>query len=117
MDTSINTKEYINLPITSLVTGILSFAVFSLNAFGVLFSNYLTTDSAEKLFSAIFVSVLGLALPIVAIVCGSIDLVRIRKGIHRSKLFKAFDITGIVLGSIVFLTVAIFNLGPIIVPD
>ena len=79
------------------------------------FSNYLTTDNAEKIFSTIIVTILGIILPIVSIVCGSIDLTRIRKGLHRSKLFKAFDITGIVLGSIIFLIVAIFNLGPIII--
>jgi len=114
MDDKINPKEYKNLSITSLVTGILSLASFSLVAFKELFSRYLTTDTASKIFSTIFVSILGIALPIVAIVCGSIDLARIRKGIHRSKIFKAFDIIGIVLGSIVFLIVAIFNFGPMI---
>ena len=78
--------------------------------------NYLITDTARQIFNSGFVIILGIILPIVAIVCGSIDLTRIRKGIHRSKLFKAFDITGIVLGSIIFLIVVIFNFGPIIVP-
>ena len=114
MEDKIKPKEYINLPITSLVTGILSLAAFSLMTFQMLISGYLTTETAFKIFSAIFVSILGLALPIVAIVCGSIDLKRIRKGLHRSRLFKAYDITGIVLGSIVFLIVTIFNFGPMI---
>lgn len=114
MNYTINPKEYRKLPITSLITGILSLTVFSLQALQMWFSNYLTTDNAFKIFSTVIVSILGIILPIVAIVCGSIDLARIRKGIHSSKLFKAFDITGIVLGSIVFLIVAIFNLGPII---
>jgi len=76
------------------------------------FSNYLTTDNAVKIFSTIIVSILGIILPIIAIVCGSIDLTRIRKSLHSSRLFKAFDITGIVLGSIIFLIVVTLNLGP-----
>lgn len=114
MNNTNSPKKYRDLPITSLVTGILSLASFSLIAFKALFSSYLTTDIADKIFSAIFVSVLGLALPIVAIVCGSIDLARIKKGLHDSRLFKAFDITGIILGSVVFLIVASFNFGPMI---
>jgi len=114
MDNLINPKKYQNLPITSFVTGILSLAVFSLTAFKALFPSYFTTDTTSKIFNAVFVSVLGLALPVVAIVCGSIDLVRIKKGLHDSRLFKAFDITGVVLGSIIFLIVAIFNVGPMI---
>jgi len=114
MNNTINSKEYRNLSITSFVAGILTLTVFSLMAFKMLFSSYLTADNAEKIFSAIFASVLGLMLPIVAIVCGSIDLARIREGPHRSELFKAFDITGIILGSIVFLIVAIFNFGSMI---
>ena len=102
------------LSVASFITGILSLTVFSLQALQMLFSNYLTTDTAFKIFSTIIVTILGIILPIVAIVCGSIDLAKIRKGFHRSRLFKAFDITGIVLGSIVFLIVFIFNFGPII---
>jgi len=114
MDNTINPRKCRNLPITSLVTGILSLTVFSLQALQMLFSNFLTTDTAFKIFSTIVVSILGLALPVIAIVCGSIDLVWVRKGLHGSKIFKAFDIIGIVLGSIVFLIVAIFNFGPMI---
>jgi len=114
MNNKLKTEKYRRLPITALVTGILSLTVFSLQALQMWFSNYLTTDNAEKIFSTIIVTILGIILPIIAIVCGSIDLNRIRKGFHKNKLFKAFDITGIVLGSSIFLIVAIFNLGPII---
>jgi ABC-type maltose transport system permease subunit len=88
MNNKINLKKYRNLPITSFVTGILSLTTFSLKAFKVLFSSYLYTDIASKIFSTVFVSILGLALPIVAIVCGSIDLARIKKGLHKSGLLK-----------------------------
>ena len=114
MDNLSNPRKYQHLPITSFVTGILSLATFSLAAFQALFSSYLTSDTASKIFSNVFVTVLGLALPIVAIVCGSIDLARIKKRLHDSRLFKAFDIIGIVLGSIIFLMVVVFNLGPMI---
>jgi hypothetical protein len=114
MNNKINSKECRKLPITSFITGILSLTVFSLQALQMLFSNYLTTDTAFKIFSTIIVTILGIILPMVAIVCGSIDLAKIRKGFHTNKLFKAFDITGIVLGSIIFLIVSVFNLGPII---
>jgi hypothetical protein len=60
--------------------------------------------------------ILGIILPVVAIICGSIDLKRIKKGLHRSKIFKGFDITGIAIGSIIFLLVTTFMLGEIIVP-
>ena len=114
MDNTNSPKKYRNLPIASLVTGILSLTTFTLKAFKILFCSYLYTETASKIFSTIFVSIFGLALPIIAIVCGSIDLARIKKGLHDSRLFKAFDITGIVLGSIIFLVVAIFNFGPMI---
>jgi len=114
MNNELKTKKYRRLSIAAFVTGIPSLTVFSLQAFRMWFSNYFTTDNAEKIFSTIFVTILGIILPIVAIICGSIDLVRIRKGFHKNKVFKAFDITGIVLGSIIFLIVTVFNLGPII---
>ena len=116
MNDSINPKEYRKLPITSLISGILSLTIFSFPAFQMWVSNYLITDTARLIFNFGIGIILGIILPIVAIVCGSIDLMRIRQGIHRSRLFKAFDITGIILGSIIFLIVAIFMLGEIIVP-
>jgi hypothetical protein len=114
MNNLINSKKYQNFPITSFITGIVSLTVFSLKALKMLFSSYLNTDITSKIFSTIIVSVLGLALPVVAIVCGSIDLLRIKKRLHSIAHFKAFDITGIILGSIVFLIVVIFNFGPMI---
>ena len=114
MDYEIKPGKYRKLPITSLITGILSLTVFSFQDFQMWVFNYLITDTARLIFNSGFIIILGIILPIVAIICGSIDLTRLRKGLHRSRLFKAFDITGIVLGSIVFLIVAIFNLGPII---
>ncbi len=114
MNNLTNSKKYQNLPMTSFITGILSLTVFSLAALKMLFSSYLNTDITSKIFSTVIVSVLGLALPIVAIICGSVDLLQVKKRLHSIALFKAFDITGIILGSIVFLIVVIFNFGPTI---
>ena len=111
MNSMVNSEDYKKLPITSLITGLLSLIVFSTPLFELWSPSHLT-----DIMRAIFVLSIGIILPIVAIICGSIDLNRIRKGLHRSKLFKGFDITGIILGSIVFLIAASFNLGEIIVP-
>ena len=116
MNNKVNPEKYRKLPITSLITGIISLTIFSFPTFQMWVSNYLITDTARLIFNFGIGIILGIILPIVTIMCGSIDLTRIRKGIHRSKLFKAFDITGIVLGSIIFLIVAMFMLGEIIVP-
>jgi hypothetical protein len=120
MDNEIKPKNYRKLPITSLITGILSLTVFSFPALQMWVHknyNYLfTTDTRRLIFNLIVGITLGIILPAVAIVCGSIDLARIRKGINRSKLFKGFDIIGIVLGSIIFMIVSLFMLGEIIIP-
>ena len=48
-------------------------------------------------------------LPIAAVVYGSIDLIRIKKGLYRNK-GKGLDITGIVLGSVLILLALFFNI-------
>lgn len=120
MNNEIKPKNYRKLPITSLITGILSLTVFSFPALQMWFhKNYyylFTTDTRRLIFNFSVGIALGIMLPVVAIVCGSIDLIRIRKGLHRSKLLKSFDITGIVLGSIIFMIVSMFMLGEIIIP-
>ena len=108
--------KYRKLPITSLITGLMALTIFSTPQIIMWSSSYLVTDTQRLIFNFSFGTILGIILPIVAIVCGSIDLIRIRKGLHRSKVFKGFDITGIVLGSIIFLLVTTFMLGEIIVP-
>ena len=56
-----------------------------------------------------------LGLSIVAVVCGSIDLKRIKAGLY-SKKGKGFDIAGMVLGGIFILFALFFALGEIILP-
>ena len=116
MNNTINPKELRNLPITSFITGILSYIIFAFPSIQMWVSRYFITDIPRLTFNLIFGNTFGIILPVVAILCGSIDLTRIKKGLHRVKLFKGFDITGIVLGSIMFLIVAVFELGEIIFP-
>jgi hypothetical protein len=58
---------------------------------------------------------IALSLSITAVVCGSIDLKRIKAGLY-SKKGKGFDITGIVLGGVIILFALFYVLGEIIVP-
>jgi hypothetical protein len=63
-------------------------------------------------FNEIIISILLFAvfgLVIAAIVCGSIDLKKIKAGLYSNK-GKGFDITGIVLGSVFILVVIWFAL-------
>jgi len=106
MNIKANPEKFRKLPIVALVTGILSLTVFSFQALQMWFSNYLITDTARLIFNFCVLIILGIVLPVVAIVCGSIDLARISKGILRRKLFKGFDLTGIVIGSPIFLLVS-----------
>lgn len=116
MNSIVSPDKYRKLPITSFITGILSLTIFSAPQMIMWSSCYLITDTQRLIFNFSIGIILGIILPVVAIVYGSIDLNRIRKGLHRSKVFKGFDITGIVIGSIIFLLVTIFMLGEIIVP-
>ena len=60
-----------------------------------------------------FMSCFG--LPIVAVICGSIDLKRIKTGLYNKK-GKGLDITGIVLGGFFILIAIWFMLGEILMP-
>ena len=51
MNNEVNPKNYRKLPITSLITVILSIAVFSFQALQMWFSNYLITDTARLIFN------------------------------------------------------------------
>ena len=102
-------EEYRKLSITALVTGILIYTIgFIISAYPRSYisisqivdniSGYTGTLSAEFISYAFISVVIGLGLPIAAIVCGSIDLKRIKAGFYSNK-GKGFDIAGITLGS------------------
>jgi hypothetical protein len=106
MNNKTDTERYRKLSIASLITGILSYIcmflmwlIFEILLRGVNFN--------EIIITILTFAVFGLA--IAAIVCGSIDLKRIKRGQYSIK-DKGFDITGIVLGSVFILVVIWFAL-------
>jgi hypothetical protein len=106
MNNIVKSEKFRKLPITSLITGILSY--IGLLLMWLIFENLLKEiHFNEIIVTVLFFAMFGLA--ITAIVCGSIDL----NGIKREKCSikgKGFDITGIVLGSLFILAVIVFTL-------
>ena len=68
--------------------------------------SYLDNFIPEEFLIIFIVSCYVICLPIPAIICGSIDLKRIKSGRYSNK-GKSLDITGIVLGS-VFILLAVW---------
>jgi len=109
--------NYGKLPIISFVTGLLSITIFSFFKLTEWATFFLKTITQTIVFNISLGSILGICLPITAIACGSIDLKKIKKGLHKSKVFKGMDITGIVLGSIILFIVVIFIVADILFSD
>ena len=100
-----NQEKYSKLSIASLITGIVSYICILL--MWLIFEILLRGGVNPFNFNEIIITILTFAvfgLAIAAIVCGSIDLHRIKRGQYSSK-GKGFDITGIVLGSVFILAV------------
>ena len=96
MDNKPRPEKYRQLSITALVCGILVFSPFILQLGPI--------------------QPLLWGLPIAAVVCGSIDLKRIKSGLY-SKKGKGFDIAGIILGAIPILYVLIMTPLTFIIPN
>jgi hypothetical protein len=103
-------ENYRGLSIASLVTGLLTctigfaiteypVSIFPLSQIVNSLASYGGILTGEFISYGVVGVVIGLGLPIAAIVCGSIDLSRIQAG-KLSDKGRGFDITGIVLGSI-----------------
>ena len=99
-------EKYRRLSAASLITGILA-AIFCTFYFlmWALFDDFLTSFIANHGFMPYimfsYVSI-GVCLTIAAIATGSIDLMKIKTGaVHKKG--KGFDITGIILGSLLML--------------
>ena len=99
MNNTVKSEKYRKLSITALVTGILA-AIFA----GIWWFNWM--EIYHRFFHP---EVLTFGLSITAVVCGSIDLKRIRAGLY-SKKGKGFDIAGIVLGGAIVLFALFFVL-------
>ena len=97
MSNKVNPEKYRILPIVALVTGILTYG-----------NEYLVMLAAP--IAPFFGYFWSYSLPIAAIVCGSIDLKRIKADLFRNKVLKGMDIAGIVLGSVFILFVTVYML-------
>ena len=98
MNNKIKSEKFRALSVTALVTGILAVSL-AIVIFIVIFFE-LVNDLIVQIFVFGYSPATGLA--IAAIVCGAIDLKRIKAG-HYSKKGRGFDIAGIVLGGIFIL--------------
>jgi hypothetical protein len=100
MNNKIKSEKYRKLSIAALVTGIIPyiftpvipFITDPASPYEVYFSNYTT------LIMSFYIGI-AFSLTTAAIVCGSVDLRRVKMGLNSIK-GKGFDIAGIILGSI-----------------
>ncbi|MFC2159320.1 hypothetical protein ACFLQS_01235 [Actinomycetota bacterium] len=111
--------KFRKLSLTSLIAGILTLSYIYLiprflGSLVLYLRNFIFQESIIATIIILLVLVLT-GLPIAAVVCGSIDLKRIKSNLYSSK-GKGMNITGIVLGSIYLFIVFLFLLGEIIFP-
>ena len=118
MNDTVKSEKYRKLSITALVTGILAVSLVGFwSSVWFSFSIVDVLQISNVPLSVIWAAspmLIALGLSITAVVCGSIDLKRIRAGLYGRK-GKGFDITGIVLGGVIILFALVFVLGDIIV--
>jgi len=116
LNNKIKQEKFRKLSLTVMITGILAFGgayflmVFVMPFIGAYLKNFIP----EEFLIIFIVSCYLICLPIPAIVCGSIDLKKIKAGKHSNK-GRGMDISGIVLGSVFILLVVWFILGEILV--
>lgn len=118
MNKEIEPDKYGKLSITSLVTGILAVSPALLYCFlWMPITNFLRNATDVSVIPYIILPLISIdiGLAIAAVVCGSIDLRKIKVGLHNKK-DKGFDIIGIIMGGVVILFAIIFALGEIIIP-
>jgi hypothetical protein len=118
MNKGIEPEKYRRLSIGALVTGILGLSPIVLYNFlwmpiAIFLRSFVEPNIIPNIILPFIAAALGLS--ITAVVCGSIDLNRIKKGFYNNK-GKGFDIAGIVMGGVVILFAIIFMLGEIIFP-
>jgi len=113
MNNAVKSEKFRELSIAALITGILAFVCalpfmeFVEHFIGSYLDNFIPEELKGYDIPFIFItSFYVICLPIPAIVCGSIDLKRIRTGRYSNK-GKNLDIAGIVLGS-VFILLAVW---------
>jgi hypothetical protein len=115
MNNTVKSEKYRKLSITALVTGILAVILAGSWSLGWSPLFFLYSNVYTPFIVLASPMLIALGLSITAVVCGSIDLKRIKAGLYGKK-GKGFDITGIVLGGVIILFALFFVLGEIIVP-
>ena len=114
---SIRKCEFKKLSITSFISGILSLSALSFFKISELISPFFKTIRQNIIFNVTLGSILGICLPLAAVICGGIYLRRIKKDPYRSKIFKALAITGIVLGSIILFIIFLLIMEDLLLSD
>jgi hypothetical protein len=108
MNKEVKKERYRKLSIAALVTGILAFSPLFMRL-GPTIVKFIPSliDNIAVLRLITSIQFLFFGLPIAAVVCGSIDLKRIKAG-RYSRKGRGFDIAGIVLGGVFILIVLVF---------
>lgn len=109
--------DFKKLPVASFITGLLSLSALSFFKISELISPFFKTIRQNIIFNVTLGSILGICLPLAAVICGGIYLRRYKKELHRSKIFKALAIAGIVLGSIILFIVFLLLMGDLLLSD
>ena len=110
-------EKYRKLSVASFITGLFSLVALSFFKISEWISPFFKTIRQNIIINVTLGSILGICIPLAAVICGSIYLRRIKKELHRSKIFKTLAITGIVLGSIILFVVFILILGDLLLSD
>jgi hypothetical protein len=97
MNNKAKLEKYRGLSIAALVTGLLS--VITIPQIFRWSSYFHVINLDTLLLKIIIVFILGIGFPLTAIVCGSVDLKRIKAGRYSNK-GKGFSIAGIVLEAV-----------------
>ena len=97
MNSDSNPKRYRALSITALVTGLLS--IITIPEIFWWSSSFRIVSLKIQLIILTIIFILGIGFPLTSIICGAIDLKRIKSGRYSSK-GKELSITGIALGSV-----------------
>jgi len=117
MNNKVDPEKYRGLSIAALLMGVLTFIfAYPLMAFiSPFIGSYLKNFVPEQFLIIFILSSYLICLPIPAIICGSIDLYRIKSGQYSIK-GRGMDITGIILGSVFILIAFWFILGSALTP-
>ena len=101
MNKEVKKEQYRNLSIAALVSGLLTVSLVGFCGVIVLIA-YLMDELVLVFATLGIIYIIMPPLLITAIVCGSIDLIRIKTRSYSNK-GRGFDISGIVMGGIIIL--------------